>query len=47
MFHEAHGIDQRMGLECGECGTNFKPHMVGIVCHWRIVPLFALHRRAM
>lgn len=43
-FHEAHGINQQAGLECGECGTNFRPEMVGAVCHWRIVPLFALHR---
>lgn len=43
-FHEAHGINQQAGMECSECGTNFRPEMVAGICHWRIVPLFALHR---
>ena len=34
------------GITCGECGTTFRPQMVGPTRHWRIVPLFALHRRA-
>jgi hypothetical protein len=31
-------------FECSACGTNFKPVMVGPSRHWRIVPLFAVHR---
>ena len=32
-------------FECSACGTNFKLVMVGPSRHWRIVPLFAVHRR--
>jgi hypothetical protein len=31
-------------VTCGECMTQFRPHIMGTVRHWRIVPLFALHR---
>lgn len=32
---------------CPVCATLFRADWVGTVRHWRIVPLFALHRRGM
>jgi hypothetical protein len=31
-------------FSCADCGTEFRPEMVGPVRHWRIVEHFAVHR---